>query len=71
MVHFSGIWMGHSDKIRNILLLYVFRSASNTEASPSKLLSNDDEVLSPTLIMRDSSRSSISACSETTLRLLR
>lgn len=46
------------------------RSASNTEAKPSKLLSKEDVDFSPTLKIRDSSRSSISWFSDTLLRFL-
>lgn len=69
-MHFSGILIAQSVKIRSILLRNSPRSASSTEAKPSRLLSKEDVDFSPTRKIRDSSRSSISWFSDTLLRFL-
>uniref|UniRef100_A0A2H1VR26 SFRICE_000417 n=1 Tax=Spodoptera frugiperda TaxID=7108 RepID=A0A2H1VR26_SPOFR len=60
MVHFSGMRIAQSVRIRKIFTLNVLKSASRTLARPSRLLSKLELLFSPTLRIRDSSLSSIS-----------
>ena len=50
MVHFSGILIAQSVRMRRILLRKLAKSASKTLAKPSKLLSKDEVLYKETSI---------------------